>query len=97
MNGHIQLSLIGRKANLSYQALFCYNQGNLLFALIFCAGYAIKQKYNDSITYDYYPTPTDLINAYNNISDLNTYIFDTYTLDANYVRVSQAERIRNNG
>lgn len=57
----------------------------------------IKQKYNDSITYDYYPTPTDLINAYNNISDLNTYIFDTYTLDANYVRVSQAERIRNNG
>lgn len=57
----------------------------------------IIEKFNDSITNNYYPTPTDLINAYNNISNINNYIFDSYTLDANYVRVSQAERIKNNG
>jgi len=57
----------------------------------------IKEKFSNCITNNYYPTPTDLINAYNNISDINNYIFDSYTLDANYVRVSQAERIKNNG
>jgi len=57
----------------------------------------IKAKYNDAILANYYPTPTDLINAYNNLSNINENIFDTYTLDANYVRPSQAERISKNG
>lgn len=57
----------------------------------------IKEKYIDAILFNYYPTTTDLINAYEDINNTNNYIFDSYTLDANYVRVSQAERMQNNG
>lgn len=42
-----------------------------------------------------YPTTEDLLSIYDNLYNVNEYIFDTYTLDANYVRVSQAERIKN--
>lgn len=57
----------------------------------------IKDKFNNVKLYNYYPTPNDLINAYENLENVDKYIFDSYTLDANYVRVSQAERIRDNG
>lgn len=57
----------------------------------------IQEKYTNAGIFNYYPTPTDLINAYNDITDANNYIFDSYTLDANYVRVSQAERVQKNG
>ncbi|MEG2348430.1 MAG: tRNA (adenosine(37)-N6)-threonylcarbamoyltransferase complex dimerization subunit type 1 TsaB [Clostridia bacterium] len=43
---------------------------------------------------DIYPTPIDLINLYNNISDPNKYLFNAFSLDANYARKSQAERMR---
>lgn len=56
----------------------------------------IKDKYKDAIIFNYYPTPTDLINAYEDIKNIDSYIFDSFTLDANYVRVSQAERMKNN-
>lgn len=57
----------------------------------------IKTKFN-SYTFDsFYPTSKDLINIYDIIQNTNDYIFDTYTLDANYVRASQAERIKENG
>lgn len=42
-----------------------------------------------------YPTTEDLLSIYDHLYNVNEYIFDTYTLDANYVRVSQAERIKN--
>lgn len=50
----------------------------------------------NSILYNTYPTPSDLIYAYSNISNLDNYMFDTYTLDATYARASQAERLQNN-
>lgn len=56
----------------------------------------INSKLKNAITYDTYPTPTDLINAYFNIDSLNEFTFDTYTLDATYARASQAERVQNN-
>lgn len=57
----------------------------------------IQNKYINAYLFNYYPTPSDLINAYNYISNKEKYIFNTYTLDANYVRVSQAERMQKNG
>lgn len=46
------------------------------------------------ITYTY-PTPRDLFAIYESLEDTSKYMFDTYSLDANYVRMSQAERIKN--
>ncbi len=43
-----------------------------------------------------YPTPTDTIDAYLNMSDTQSYIYDAFTLDAIYARKSQAERLKNN-
>ena len=56
----------------------------------------IKEKYPNAILINYYPTPTDLINAFCNVENVDKYIFDSYTLDANYVRPSQAERVMKN-
>ncbi len=42
-----------------------------------------------------YPNIREIILAYNKINNLQNYIFDTYTLDAEYVRPSQAERLKN--
>ncbi len=50
-------------------------------------------KNNDFISI--YPTTKDIILAYEEINNLQNYIFDTYTLDAEYIRPSQAERIKN--
>ena len=75
------------------------NYDNLIFVGDCINNYSdiIKNKYSNAILMNYYPTPTDLINAFNNIENVDKYIFDSYTLDANYVRPSQAERVMNNG
>lgn len=54
----------------------------------------IHEKFKISTTYDLYPTPTNVIDTMNIISSDQNYIFDTFTLDAHYVRKSQAERIK---
>lgn len=46
-------------------------------------------------TYNFYPSTTDLIEAYFKIDNVDNYMYDTYTLDAIYARPSQAERIKN--
>ena len=48
-----------------------------------------------AFTYNFYPTTTDLIEAYFKIDNVDNYMYDTYTLDAIYARPSQAERIKN--
>lgn len=75
------------------------NYTNVIFAGDCVEKYTdiIKSKFSNAILFNYYPTTTDLINAYNDITNQNDYIFDSYSLDANYVRVSQAERIKQNG
>ena len=42
-----------------------------------------------------YPTPTDVINSMDYISNISKYMYNAYTLDALYARLSQAERIQN--
>lgn len=44
---------------------------------------------------DIYPTPTDVINSMDYISNISKYMHTAYTLDALYARLSQAERIQN--
>lgn len=44
-----------------------------------------------------YPTPRDLINLYTDIKNPSNYIFNAFSLDANYERKSQAERMSKNG
>ncbi|MEG1344461.1 MAG: tRNA (adenosine(37)-N6)-threonylcarbamoyltransferase complex dimerization subunit type 1 TsaB [Clostridia bacterium] len=56
----------------------------------------IKIQNNNNIYFvDLYPTPKDLISAYENLEDISNYMFDSYTLDATYARLSQAERVKN--
>lgn len=43
-----------------------------------------------------YPSTIDLIIAYQELGDVNQYLFDTNTLDAIYARPSQAERMKKN-
>lgn len=45
--------------------------------------------------YDFYPTTNDCINIISQIFNTSKYMFNTYTLKANYARKSQAERIKN--
>ena len=52
--------------------------------------------FENAILNDMYPTPSDLISAYQNILNADKYMYDTYTLDAIYARASQAERVKNN-
>lgn len=55
-----------------------------------------KSNDNNSVEISYiYPTPQDLFKIYEALEKSSKYIFDSYTLDANYVRMSQAERIKN--
>ena len=42
-----------------------------------------------------YPTTKDIILSYNKMKNLDKYIYNTYTLDAKYIRPSQAERVKN--
>lgn len=56
----------------------------------------LKEIDNNLLLYNIYPTTKDLILAYNEIEANEKYFFDTYTLDANYVRSSQAERMLKN-
>ena len=56
----------------------------------------ITKQYFTNEDYIYtYPTTREVIFAYRKINNLQNYIFDTYTLDAEYVRPSQAERLKN--
>jgi len=72
------------------------------FEIIF-AGDCIN-KFKDSIIdtnlninnfLDIYPTPTDVINSMEYISNTSKYLYNAFTLDALYARLSQAERIKN--
>ncbi len=45
--------------------------------------------------YDFYPTTNDCINLINSIYNIDNYIFNAYTLEATYARLSQAERMKN--
>ena len=42
---------------------------------------------------DLYPSTEDLIDAYMNLSNIEDYMYNAYTLDALYARPSQAERV----
>ena len=44
--------------------------------------------------FNYYPTSSDLIYAYQHLPNKEAYMHDTFTLDANYARKSQAERLK---
>ena len=46
---------------------------------------------------NFYPTTNDLIDSYLNISNVNDYMYNAYSLDALYARPSQAERMATNG
>lgn len=54
-----------------------------------------KIKYLNLKSYDFYPSTTDCINAFKNILNADDYIFNAYSLKANYARASQAERMKN--
>jgi tRNA A37 threonylcarbamoyladenosine modification protein TsaB len=56
----------------------------------------IENKFSNAYLLDFYPTTDDLILAYNKINNTQNYMYDTYTLDANYARASQAERLLKN-
>ena len=58
----------------------------------------ISDMFNNSLNnlLNIYPTPTDAIYAYSDILDIESYMFDAFTLDAVYARKSQAERLKNN-
>lgn len=77
------------------------NNLNTNDTVVFCGNitdeYAnkVKSLYKNYIFDDFYPTSKDLTDVYDILEGKTNYIFDTYTLDANYVRVSQAERIKN--
>ena len=62
------------------------NAKNLIKSNINIANYSL---------YDLYPTTDDLINTIENISNYDNYIFNAFTLNATYARLSQAERIKN--
>lgn len=55
----------------------------------------LPNNFTTSNLYELYPTPKELIQNYTKINKIQDYIYNTYTLDANYVRPSQAERIKN--
>lgn len=45
--------------------------------------------------YDFYPTTDDCINVMSKILGISKYMFNAYSLKANYARASQAERMKN--
>lgn len=49
----------------------------------------------NDVSLNYYPTSEDLIDIYENIYDVDSYLYNCYNLNANYARVSQAERVKN--
>lgn len=54
----------------------------------------LKDNFTNSNFLEIYPSSKDVINTIEKIYDTSNYIFDTFTLDAHYVRKSQAERIK---
>lgn len=102
VNGKIKISNVLKSSNEDISLLlksFPDKYNNIIFTGDCINKYEsiIKEKYDSAILLNYYPTPSDLIRAYNNIDSKDKYIFDSYTLDANYVRASQAERMQDNG
>lgn len=59
--------------------------------------FVISNFENDFSNYCYYPTTEDLIEIYDNIYDISSYTYNSYTLNAIYERKSQAERIKEDG
>lgn len=57
---------------------------------------AIQEKFRKDLLLDFYPTTEDLLSFYTKLASPQDYLYDTYTLDANYVRASQAERLQKN-
>ncbi len=73
------------------------NNENVIFCGDCINTYSSKISNISNTLIDYYPNSKDLIDAYNFLDNTKDYLFDTYTLDANYVRPSQAERMLENG
>ena len=97
----ININNIVKNSNSNITELFSSlskNYSNVIFCGDLINKYCddISKNYSDAFFTEFYPTTSDLINAYFNISNPNDYLYDTYTLDANYVRESQAERMLNN-
>ncbi len=55
----------------------------------------VQSIFKSNKSFNLYPKAKDIISIYHNISNVCDYMFDTYTLDAKYVRPSQAERTKN--
>lgn len=49
----------------------------------------------DTLDLCYYPTTEDLIEIFENIYNINDYVYDAFNLNAIYARPSQAERVKN--
>ena len=100
-NNKIDINYIENNSNSNISDLF-FNISNEYNNVIVCGDSVnkysdiITEKFPNAILSDFYPKTSDLINAYFEITSPNNYTFDTYTLDANYVRPSQAERMLNN-
>lgn len=75
------------KLNITDKIIFAGN-------IVNCYKEKINNIFSNCDTNEIYPTPKDSILAYKTLEKKDEYIFDTYTLDANYVRPSQAERIK---
>ena len=73
-----------------------HNLTNTIFAGNIVNNYIdkISSKFSNITTSEFYPTTEDLIHAYLSINDTEKNMFNTYTLDANYARKTQAERLK---
>lgn len=56
----------------------------------------IENGYFEKNILELYPTPKDLILLYQDINNVDDYIYNAFSLDANYERMSQAERVKKN-
>lgn len=68
--------------------------------MLFVSGNAVE-KFKDKLivlstnTYDLYPTTEILVDAFLNLDNISSYMFNAFSLDAMYARPSQAERMKN--
>lgn len=54
-----------------------------------------KSENNNILFYNTYPKTADILFAIDNLANYNNYLYDTFSLDAIYARLSQAERTQN--
>lgn len=81
-------NVIEKVQNLNQNVIFAGNAINLYKE-------KLESSFSNSTYLDFYPTTKDLIIAYKKMNDTNSNTFDSYTLDANYARATQAERLKN--